>query len=91
MKKLESIQKFYDDLKGKADRAGKEIEDTKKVLNQEIHHIGEIKTKAGTTKSFIELDHIKELKDDVINSAKDLIENCNEYSQRHIEKPHLRD
>lgn len=34
MKKLESIQKFYDDLKGKADLAGEQIEDTKKTLQQ---------------------------------------------------------
>lgn len=34
LKKLESIQKFYDELKGKADLAGEQIEKTKKTLNQ---------------------------------------------------------
>lgn len=89
MKKLESIQKFYDDLKGKADKAGEQIEDTKKTLHREIHHIGEIKTKTESTKSFVEMDHIKELRDEVIESAKTLIDGCNEYRQRHINKNDL--
>lgn len=57
--------------------------------SKEIHHIGEVKTKAGSAKSFVELDYIKELKDDVIGSAKELIVSCKEYRQRHIEKPYL--
>lgn len=55
----------------------------------EIHHIGEVKTKAASTKSFVELDFIKDLRDDVIGSAKELIESCNEYRQRHIKKDYL--
>lgn len=86
MKKLESIQKFYDTLRDKADKAGEQIEDTKKILQREVHEIGEIKTKTGSTKSFVELDYIKDLKDEVIASANELIDGCKEYRKRHINK-----
>lgn len=42
MEKLKNIETFYVSLKGKVEKAFEDIDETKKILKQEIHHIGTV-------------------------------------------------
>lgn len=89
MEKLKNIEEFYTNLKGKVQKAFQDIDETKKILRQEIHHIGELKTQTTETKTFIGMDDVKELKDTIIGSVHGLITKCDEYRKRHINKNDL--
>lgn len=86
LEKLKEIEKFYEKLREKVDQAGKDIEKTKDILMDEIEHIGEIKVKTQTAKTFVGLDDEEYLYDTVIQSAHELIAKCNEYRERHIKR-----
>lgn len=84
--KMASIEKFYDHLNEKILQAAKDIDETKKQLQEEIEHIGKLKVATKTTTAFIDLDEIPDMRDIVIKSINDLITNCIEYRTRHIKK-----
>lgn len=53
-------------------------------LNKEIKTIGELKVQTqAKKKSFVDLGGVPELRDTIINSAKDLIAMCKKYRQTH--------
>ena len=83
MKKLKSIEKFYKDTKTKVDNAAENIEKIKATLKTEIKHIGDLKVQTENTKSYINVDEIPEMRDDVIKSVQSLITHCDAYRKRH--------
>lgn len=89
LEKLKSIEKFYTDLKTKVQSGGKQIEDIKTTLKKEVQHISNLKGQVEETKSYVNVDEIPEMRDDVIESVKNLIKHCNEYRKRHNSKSDL--
>lgn len=89
LEKMGKIEKFYENLNEKMVKAFHDIDSTKKILKEEIHHIGLLKVKCKNTNSFVSLDGASELRDMVIKSVEDLIANCEEYRTRHINKSDL--
>lgn len=83
---LKETEDYYNHLKSKVDQAFHDIDDTKNKLNVEIVEIGELKIKTKETNSFIDLDDIPELRDTLVQSAQNLIDNCNEYRRKHTEQ-----
>lgn len=84
MRRLKSIEGFYDRIQTKVDQASRDIERTKRILNNEIHQIGDIKIKTQETKTFVHLDQVKALRDTVIKAVQGLIDKCDEYRERHM-------
>lgn len=86
---MEKIETFYDTLNGKMQQASMDIEKTKVTLKTEIHHIGTVKVKTKNTKMYVGMDEVPDLRDMVIKAAQDLIDQCEEYRKRHINKTDL--
>lgn len=80
--KLASIKKFYDEMEAKVSKAFVDIDTTKMRLKDEIRVIGELKTQTDETKTYVILD--AELQSIATDSAKELIEKCRQYRERHI-------
>lgn len=80
------IQSFYNNLKLQVEQAFRDIDGTKVKLNQEILQISELKTKAEETKTFVDLDDIPDLRDELIESGQSLMNKCNEYRRKHAEQ-----
>lgn len=89
LEKMESIKKFYDKLQEKVQQAFDNIRKTKSILSTEIDQIGELKVKTQQTETFVSMDNAPEIRDIVIEYATALIDKCEEYRQRHINKTDL--
>lgn len=89
MNKLDGIEKFYTNLKEKVDISSKNIDKTKATLKTEIQHIGDLKVQTEGTKTYINLDNIPQMRDDIIESVQKLIKNCADYRDRHNSKTDL--
>lgn len=89
LEKMESIRKFYDTLKDKVGEAFANIHKTKSTLATEIAHIGELQIQTKQTEAFVSLDDAPEIRDIVVEYAQALIEKCQKYRKRHINKVDL--
>lgn len=85
-KTLKKVRKFYDKLKLKVEQAYRDVDVTKILLNFEILEIGDLKVQAKETRAFTDLDKIPELRDSLVQSAKNLIIDCFDYRRKHDEK-----
>lgn len=83
------IETFYETLNGKMQQAYQDIESTKKTLKSEIQQIGNLKVKTKNTNTYVGMDQVPDLREMVIKSAQDLIDQCEEYRKRHIHKSDL--
>lgn len=83
-RKMGEIQKFYDELLATVSQSFTDIDETKAKLKEEIRVIGDLKTQAEETKTFIELDNTPELKETIVDSVNNLIQKCKDYRERHI-------
>lgn len=61
------------------------IDETKDRLKQEIRIIGDVKVATEETNTFISVDYVSELRETIVQSARNLIDKCNEYARRHNE------
>lgn len=86
---LERIKMFYYYLHVKIPQAFNNIDDTKKIIRNEIHHISELKVQIEETQTFVILDYMADVRDEAINAAQNLITKCMAYRKRHIEKTEL--
>lgn len=86
MEKLDGIEKFYKNLKEKVEESTKNIDKIKSALKTEIKHIADLKIQTENTKSYIDLDSIPKMRDDIIESVQKLIKNCIDYRARHNNK-----
>lgn len=85
-RELRKIEMFYYHLHLKIEQALNNIVDTKKILGVEIQHITEMKIQVGDTKVFVGLDEVPDMRDAIIETAKDLISKCEQYRKKHVEK-----
>lgn len=88
-KKMNKVKLFYDNLDEKVAQATVAIEDTKKILKTEIQHISDLKIQTQRTEFFVNLDSVPDFRDTIISSANDLIDRCESYKTRHINKNDL--
>lgn len=79
-KKFGQIEEYYKNLNGTIDKAGKDIDDTKDKLKEEIEVIGKLKVQTEETRFYVADDNLRPL---VEESANNLIARCNEYMKRH--------
>lgn len=84
--KFEEIQSFYNHLKLQVEQAFHDVDETKIKLSNDILKIGDLKTKTEETKTFVDLDDIPDLRDELIESGQSLLNKCNEYRRKHVEK-----
>lgn len=84
--KLNEIEQFYANLKVKIEQANGDIGTTKGKLDKELGKIRGLRAKTTATKTFVDLDDVPDLRDELIKSAQILIENCKEYRRKHAEK-----
>lgn len=89
LNKMESIKKFYDTLKDKVQETFANIHKTKSILSKEIEQISELKIQTTNTETFVSLDDEPEIRALVIDYVQALIEKCQEYRHRHINKTDL--
>lgn len=82
-RKLNSIEKFYKDLKGELDQTSTNIGETKTKLKKEITTIGELKVQTAASKTYADLEDVPELRSAVIVEAERLISQCNKNRQIH--------
>lgn len=77
--KMAKIQKSYDKLTLKVDQALRDVQITKHKLNREVLEIGDLKSETESTKTFVDLDFLPDLRDTLIESGQSLIDKCKEY------------
>lgn len=59
------------------------IDETKGKLQNEISLIGALKVATEQTNTFISIDYVTELRSTLIESAENLIKNCEDYAARY--------
>lgn len=80
-KTFEGIKKFYEDMTTKVSEAFTGIDTTKDKLTQEIRVVGNLKVQTQETQTMV-FHNIAD-KEDIIESANELIIKCKEYRDRH--------
>lgn len=81
--KLSSIREFHENLRAQANQAFVDINAIKEKLNDKIQAIDEQKARVSETKSYAVDDLVTELRNSAIESANNLIANCDEYINKH--------
>lgn len=89
LEKLDGIEKFYKELKTKVQTGSEQIDNIKSTLKKEVQHITDLKVQTENTKSYVNTDDIPEVRDEVIESVKQLITHCDAYRTRHNAKSDL--
>lgn len=82
-KKMESLQKFYKASTDLVTNAFKDIDETKKKLEDEIKVMGDLKSKTKETKTYVEMDNEEAMKEFIVEAVDELIKHCKEYRERH--------
>lgn len=75
---------FHDKLDEKIQEAMINIAITQKLLKMEIKHIANLKSQIQQTVTFVNLDGVPNLRDTVIESARNLIAKCEEFRKKYI-------
>lgn len=83
--KIRKVENFYGDVDKIVAAANVGIDETKTRLKQEIRVIGDLKVATEETNTFISVEYVSELRDTITQSARDLINKCKEYTNRHNE------
>lgn len=83
--KLESIKKFYQDMKEQVSKAFIDIDNTKTQLQDEIRVIGILKVQAQDVHTTVTMGAADE--EDITESATELMKRCKEFRQRHSTAP----
>lgn len=86
MEKLKKIEEFYTELKTKIVTGGKQIVEIKTQLKTEVQHISNLMVQVSETESYINLDEIPDMRDEVIASVKKLMKHSSDYCTRHQTK-----
>lgn len=81
--KLSSIRQFHENLKAQAYQAFVDVRAIEEKSNDKIEAIDEQKTRVGQIEAYDVLDLIAELRSSAIESANNLIANCDEYRNKH--------
>lgn len=82
-KRISKSRKFFKGLRLKVEQAFRDVDVTKDLLNNEILEIGDLKVQTKETGAFIDLDAVPELRDTLVKSAQNLIQDCNDYRRKH--------
>lgn len=79
--KLDQVGNFYADIDRIVATAAAEIDETKNRLQNEIIVIGDLKSAADTTNTFVSMEYLEDLRDTVVESVNHLIAKCNGYAE----------
>lgn len=81
--KLNRTKNYFDHLKSLIEQSDRDIDSTKGKLRNEVQNIGDMKVKTEATKTLISIDDLDALRDNVLASVNDLIDQCGTYMMRH--------
>lgn len=82
----DGTENFYIDLKTKVQTGATQIDDIKSILKKEVKQIADLKNQIESAKSFVDVDNIQDVRDDVIKSVNELLTCCDDYRKRHNSK-----
>lgn len=81
--RLNSIREFNENLKTTVDQALIDAKQTKEKLDAKMQRMNELKTRVAESEPYALDDHVAELRNSAIQSAENLIANCNDYRNNH--------
>lgn len=82
-RKLDGIENFYTDLKNRLDDGSAQINDIKSILRKEVDHINDLIDQIENAKTYVNVDTIPVMRDDVINACNELIKHSDDYRRIH--------
>lgn len=82
-RKLTEIKNFHSESKLIIEKAFRKIKNSRRLLNDDILHIGDLKVRTEETNTFVYLDSNPYLRNIVIRSAQSLIGSCNNYPRKY--------
>lgn len=87
-KKLNAFKQFYNDLKALIEQTSFDIIQAKQKLQNESGIVGSLRTQTEETKTYISLDDIDEIHDEIAISVLKLINKCKTYRQKYENTDH---